>query len=78
MFDKLISFAKKANKWYVWLLVVVLIVCVLFLQVFGFVGCQSVKVYSDSSHVSVDGEFDLDPQTSVEAALNNSYMQPTE
>lgn len=78
MFGKLIDFAKKVNKWYVWLIVAFVIASVIALQALGFTSCQSVKVVSESSSVSVDGRFDIDPQTAVETRLNDQFKQSIE
>ena len=63
---KLIDFAKKANKWYIWLLIAIFIICVILLYVFGLTGCQSVKIGSaDSVEVTTSADVVVDTDVPV-------------
>lgn len=63
-FRKLIDFAKKANKWYIWLLTVIFIICAILLYVFT--GCQSIKIgSSDSVEVTTSADVVVDTDIPV-------------
>lgn len=65
-FKKLIDFAKKSNKWYIWLLTAVFIVVSILLYVFGLTGCQTVKIGSaDSVEVSTSADVVIDTDVPI-------------